>query len=308
MHMIRVGVVRGGTGNQYAESLATGAFVLKNLPRDRYEVLDIFLDREGVWHLSGRVLSPERLKLRVDVIWNALHGFYGEDGKLQQFLDALGVPYIGSGALSSAVSQNGKLLKGHLQKAGIRTPRGVYIESWGEGEREQLAREAVKNISAQFSPPWLVEPISRGQANGAMRANTRDELFAVLLRLCELDIPALVEEAVLGTEASVVAVRGFRKQPLYTFLPVRGGGRLVRLKKNESDAMQKIARDTHAALGLGSYSRMRAVVTPRGHVYVLGIETVPALHADSDVHHAMETLGVSFGELAEHLIGEAMKE
>ena len=73
--MIRVGVLRGGTGNQYEQSLATGAYVLKHQPKDTYEVSDIFLDRDGVWHFNGAPLDYEKLMRRVDVIWNALHGF-----------------------------------------------------------------------------------------------------------------------------------------------------------------------------------------------------------------------------------------
>jgi len=90
--MIRVGVLRGGTGTKYDASLATGAYVLKHLPRDLYEPVDIFIDRAGQWHVGGVPVSHDKLQRRIDVVWNALHGFYGEDGKAAQLLENLGIP------------------------------------------------------------------------------------------------------------------------------------------------------------------------------------------------------------------------
>lgn len=304
--MIRVGVLRGGTSNQYDQSLATGAYVLKHLPRDRYEPVDIFLDREGIWHFNGTPLGHDKLKMRVDVIWNALHGFYGEDGKVQQLLESLSIPYIGSGPLLSAISMNKKLLKDQVAKLGIKTPRGIYIEKWGNENREETVSGVVRTISTKFSPPWIVEPISRGLANGSMRAKTRDELTAVLLQMFDLDIPVLIEEEVLGKEVSVISSGGFRKQPVYTFLPQENKNPKGRMQKKESEEVQKVAKALHHGLGLGPYSHMRAIIHQSG-VYVVGVETLPSLHEGGELHHSLDAVGSSFSEFAEHLIGQAMK-
>ena len=306
--MIRVGVLRGGSSNQYEQSLATGAYVLRHLPRDRYEPIDIFLDRDGVWHLGGKPLSQEKLKMRVDVVWNALHGFYGEDGKVQQLLESLGIPYTGAGPLSSAIAMNKKLAKGHLAKLGIKTPRGVYIEAWGKGEREETVAGVTAAVSKKFSPPWVVEPISRGQANGAMRAKTRDELSALLLHMFDLDIPVLIEEEVLGKEVSVIAASGFRGQPVYTFIPAGKGDTHVRMPKGQSETLQKIAQAVHLGLALAPYSRTTATVTLKGHMYVTGVETMPALHEDSDLHRSLMAVGSSFDEFARHMIESALNK
>jgi D-alanine-D-alanine ligase len=306
--MIRVGVLRGGASNKYDESLATGAYVLKNLPRDRYEPVDIFVDRAGDWHLGGVTVTEDKLKLRVDMIWNALHGFYGEDGKVQQTLESLGIPYLGSDPLASAVTMNKKLSKDYLSKRGIKTPRGVYVEDWGDGGREESVTEVVHNVSKKLSPPWIVEPISRPQGDGASRAKTRDELTAILLHMIDADIPVLIEEAVIGKEVSVDTVSGFRGKHDYTFLPVVKNNSGMRVKKDESIALQKTARDVHKAFGLGHYSRIDTVVTPKGHVYVLSVDTVPRLHEQSDLHHSLREVGSSFDEFARHIIEMAMKK
>jgi D-alanine-D-alanine ligase len=302
--MIRVGVLRGGTGNKYDESISTGAYVLKNLSRDRYEPIDIFVDRKGVWHLDGVPLSSNKLKMRVDVIWNALNGFYGADGKSQQAIENLGIPYTGSGPLASAVAMNKKLSKDYLSKRGIKTPHGVYVEDWGD--REEIVKEVVHNVAKKLSPPWMIEPISRPRGDGAMRANTRDELTAVLLNMFDADIPVLVEEAVLGKEVSVDVVNGFRGKEIYTFLPVVKNDLRAKIKKDESEELQKIVCDVHKSLGLSHYSCVQAVITPKGNIYVLGADTVPELHEDSSLHHSFESVGVTFDEFAKHMIKSAL--
>lgn len=304
--MIRVGVLRGGTGNQYEQSLASGAYVLKNLPKDTYEVSDIFLDRDGVWHYNGTPLDYEKLMRRVDVIWNALHGFYGEDGKVQQLLENLSIPYIGSGPLTSAITMNKKLLNDHLSKCNIKTPHGLYIEDWGEGTVEETVPDVVSAVSKKLSPPWIIEPISKGEGFGGITAKTRNELMTVLSQMFELKTPVLVEEAVLGKNVSVSSVADFRGESVYTFLPVQTDNLNVKLHKNESELLQKLAKEIHKNMHLGHYSRVEAVISPKGNIYVKNIETVPAFHKESDLHHAIAGVGSSFKEFARHLIGKAV--
>src|SRR6185436_14653347 len=105
-HKIRVGVLRGGPSPEYKVSLETGRSVLENLPEEHYTPVDIFISRDGVWHEAGLPVRPEKILKKVDVVWNALHGAYGEDGEVQKLLDQLGTLYTGSGALSSAMGMN----------------------------------------------------------------------------------------------------------------------------------------------------------------------------------------------------------
>ncbi len=296
--MIRVGVIRGGTGHHYEQSLASGAFVLGNLPRDMYAPIDIFIDREGIWHMEGRPLDPAKLKHRVDVVWNALHGFYGEDGKLLQQLENLGVPYTGSGPLSSAIVMNKKLLNERLAELGVQVPRGIYIESWGEGDRAEAVSEVVRTVATKFSPPWNIEPISRGHLGKPITAQTRDELAAVLFEMFDVGMPVHIGEVVRGREVSVVSLAGFRGNPTYTFLPQEEGS----TRSSANRDLETLARKIHKGLGLGSYSRIETVITPKGIIHLLRIETVPALHGDSDLHHALASTGATFAEFARHMI------
>ena len=131
--MIRVGVVRGGTSSEYDTSLAGGAFVLRNLPRDKYQPVDIFVDQEGAWHIGGLPMTHEALQHKVDVVWNALHGFYGEDGKVQQLLENLSIPYIGTTPYVAAMTMHKKLLNDSFNDMGLKVQPGVYVQWIGKG-------------------------------------------------------------------------------------------------------------------------------------------------------------------------------
>ncbi len=305
--MIRVGVLRGGTNEQYDDSLSSGAFVMHNLPRDRYEPMDIFVDTDGVWHLGGSPVSQEKLRHRVDVIWNSLRGFYGEDGKLAQSLETLGVPYTGASPLAAAMAMNKRMTKDAIAETGARTPQGMYIEDWGSGDRDEIVMHVAREASAKLSPPWIVEAVSRGRTNGPIHAKTRDELAAVLYEMYDAQIPILIEEAVLGTPVTVISSSGFRGQRTYTFLPMHAEDRNLKLHPDHKTLLQKIAKAIHEKLGLGAYSRMRAVIDKRGNISVLGIETSPMTHADAELHDALEAVGSSFGEFSAHVIRSAME-
>ena len=144
MSSIRVGVLRGGPSLEHEVSLKTGESVLRNLP-EKYSAKDIFISKDGEWHLDGRPVHHERIFRHIDVIFNALHGEYGEDGKVQQLLEAFGVPYTGSGVMASALGMNKILARRAFKGAGLKVPSGFEIVL----ENENGLAETAKKFSRQ---------------------------------------------------------------------------------------------------------------------------------------------------------------
>src|SRR3990167_870611 len=101
MSRTSVGVLRGGTSNEYNLFLKTGAAMLQALPEERYETRDIFIDKSGMWHLRGMPVDSSRALSQVDVVLNGLHGGVGEDGTVQRLLARSGVGFSGSRAQGS---------------------------------------------------------------------------------------------------------------------------------------------------------------------------------------------------------------
>ena len=164
----RVAVLRGGPSFEYDVSLETGSNVLRNLDEE-YSGIDVFIDKNGVWHRSGLAVSPYRALKNVDVVWNALHGEYGE-GKVQQELQVLGVPYTGSSTLSAAISINKGLSKEYFKKAGLHVPEAIKL-SIGHDFDERLFDVFKKAIL-----PVVVKPLSAGSSLGVTVARSLDDI------------------------------------------------------------------------------------------------------------------------------------
>lgn len=305
--MIRVGVLRGGSGAHYGTSLSCGAHLLCALPRDQFAPVDIYVDAAGVWHVGGRPVSISDLREKIDVVWNMLQDMHDFPAfsKIASDLHTLGLPRIGVQPTALRAAVDKREAKDALAKLGLRTPRGVYVESWGEGDREETIASVVGRIAHDFSPPWIVSPITSTPVFGPMRAKTRHELFDILLNTFDLSLPVLIEEEVLGRTASVITVPGFRGQKFYTFVP---SGHVPGRDKHSSGALQEAARTAHVGLALGHYSRIEAVLDRKGTVHITQIETMPSFAADSDLHAALKTVGATVGELVGHFIATAQPE
>ena len=322
MQRTRVGVLRGGPSSEYEVSLKTGSAVLAALSEERYEVRDIFIDKAGKWHLFGKPITPERALRQVDVVFNALHGEYGEDGQVQRVMDRLGVRYTGSGVLASAYGMHKLRAKEYARRAGIPTARHVVIPVSLDISR------AFREVHSAFSPPWVVKPIRGGSSVGVALAWTPIEFQNAVREAFEFSSTVFVEEYISGREATVGVLEGFREEEYYTMLPIE----IVPPKKKkffdyeakytgiseercpgeftqkEKEQLQIFARAIHQALDARHYSRSDFIIHPKRGIYFLEINILPGLTKESLVPKAMQVAGCEFPELVEHLIGLAQKK
>jgi len=171
---IRVGVLRGGPSSEYDVSLQSGNFVLAHAP-ENFEVYDIFIDKNGRWYYRGVAMTPETILASLDVVFNALHGGFGENGQIQRILEQYGVPYVGSSAVSSAVAMNKRLSKEHFKKVGLNTPEHVTIH------KDSLDDITMGDLG-DLTFPVIVKPTNSGSSIGV--SMVRSVLMKVLyLRL-----------------------------------------------------------------------------------------------------------------------------
>jgi D-alanine-D-alanine ligase len=159
MQRIKVAVLRGGPGVESEVSMKSGKNVLENLP-EKYIPIDVFVDKNKSWFLDGVKISPEKLFKNIDVVFNAMHGEYGEDGKVQQLMDQFGVKYTGSKALASALGMNKVMAKNIFAKDGLKTPVYKVIK---KGEN---LKDIDKTIFKTFPMPAIVKPGGSGSSIG----------------------------------------------------------------------------------------------------------------------------------------------
>ena len=318
-HHIRVGVLRGGPSNEYEVSLRTGAGVLSAL-RDHHAALyhprDIFIDREGNWHMDGLALAPQDIISKVDVVFNALHGIYGEDGKAQQLLESLQIPFTGSGSLASAMSMNKIVSKQLFAANGIKTPRGKSVSA------DDISAELDQIIAELFETcilPVVVKPAASGSSIGVSIVRSYDQFPPALTEAARHGDQVIIEEFIKGMEATCGVVEHFRGQDLYALPPVEirphteffdyegkyGKAEEIVPATFPDDIkreLEELARNVHRLLGLRHYSRTDFRIHPRRGIYVLEANALPGLTDGSLLPKSLQAVGSGFHDLVGHLL------
>lgn len=292
-----VGVLRGGPSSEYDVSLKTGATVLEALDREKYEPRDIFIDRNGQWHMHGIGVSPERALFGTDVAFNALHGHYGEDGQVQRLLEQLGVPYTGSGATASATSFNKHLTKQEANKFGVKMAHSIVVENTGDTEA------AAMRIFRTFPHPAIVKPVIGGSSLGTSVAENFEQLQSALDNAFNFAPQALVEEYIKGRDATVGVIQNFRNEPIYALLPSSH----ETFNQKEKDELVSIAKKIHDGLGLSHYSESDFIVSKRG-IYFLEVNALPSLHKESLFNKSLTAVGSSLSNFLDHVISLARRK
>ena len=319
-----VGVLRGGPSSEYEVSLRSGASVLSALDSEKYEPRDIFIDRAGLWHAHGRALDPEAALRGIDVALNAMHGEYGEDGEVQKVLEALSVPYTGSGAEASALAFNKARTKQAVKEFGIRTPRALLIDQ--DDVRDNIEGVAF-DIFRSFPHPAVVKPAVGGSSVGTTIVSNYAQLAWALEQAFAISPQALVEEYIKGREATVGVVDDFRGEKTYALFPIEiipprenkffdydakySGKTIERVPGNftsgEKEELATIAKAVHGGLGLSHYSRSDFILSRRG-IYFLEVNTLPGLTPESLLPKAVQAVGSKLSEFLDHIIDLAQKD
>lgn len=316
-----VGVLRGGTSNEYNLSLKTGAAMMAALPEEAYEIRDIFIDRSGAWHLRGIPVEPARALSQIDVALNAMHGGVGEDGTIQRMLDRAGIPYPGARAPAAGLSLNKVRARAALQSAGVRMPRGISFSL----DNELNTGEMALAVFSQFGPPYIVKPGGGGASYGVRYAPDLVSLPDAIGDVLDAFGVALIEEYVFGEDASAGIIEDFRGQKFYALPPAHiehDGERFLETRSHEEGlaratcpsnfthgekkAIENLARTAHRALGLCHFSRSDIRVTKHGP-YLLEVNAVPGLYPGSSFPQMLEAVGSSVGKFLEHTIALARR-
>ena len=311
--------MRGGPSSEYEVSLKTGGNVLANLP-EGCEPLDILISKEGIWHMYGLEKDPYQILKTVDVVVNAMHGAYGEDGTVQKIFERFNIPYTGSDSLSSAISMNKVLSKNIYKQNGLKTPYSMVIPS------EKITKSSVREIYQNMIPPFVVKPSNAGSSVGIYIANTLAELEEAVTAAAKHSPTVLIEEFIKGKEATCGVIEDFRGQKYYALLPVeiRHGGEFFNydskysengaeeicpgnFSQKEAKEIERLAVEAHKHLGLRHYSRSDFIIHPRRGIFVLETNSLPGLTERSLLPKALKAVGSDTKEFIAHLLQITLK-
>ena len=294
---LRIGVLRGGAPGGYDVSLQNGYQVLKHL--SELKPIDIFVSKDGKWHMHGVEKSPERILKNVDVVWNTLHNVFPENNKTREMLHS--VPHTGGDKLSSFVALNKLVGKERAISLGIKTPVFVVVR-----ENDPVYEKA-KEIFNSFPNPLLVKPITGGSYLESYIVKSFKDLIFALENILTKYSGALVEEYISGREVSCVVTDDFRGQDVYAFPPREFSDKTI-LDREETRLIEDIAKRIHNELALSHYSHSDFIVSPRRGVYFLEVNTTPDIRKDSLLIKSIQSVGVSEKEFLHHIISLALNK
>ncbi len=321
MSRIRVAILRGGLSDEYRASLWTGASVIENLNKEIFEPIDIVVTKSGEWLREGMVCPPEHVLQSVDVVFNALHGAYGEDGTIQRVLDRYGVPYTGSKAFPSALGMNKLLTKNFLRETDIKLPQHVHITKDSLDEVPRIA----ESIVDRFGPQYIIKPVSSGSSVGTMMVKNPLLLNQAITDALERFDEVIVEAKIPGREATCGVIDRYRGQDSYALPPIEivipAGADFYsedlkmsgltddfcpsRFDRSTKDEIEHIARLVHSTLGLSQYSRSDFIVADDG-IYFLEVNSQPQLTPSSHFSKSVEAVGGTYADFITHLLTDAL--
>ncbi len=318
VNKIRIGVLRGGPSSEYDISLKSGETVLTHT-KDNHHPVDIFISKNGVWHVDGMEKSPSDALRTIDVVFNALHGEYGEDGQVQKILDQVGVPYTGSDAFASAIAMNKDLTKKTLKQHGIKMPYHKVFT------REQIENMSLHELFRNIPHPSIVKPVALGSSIGVSLVKDFFDLGNALQSALAVSDSVMIEEYIEGREASCGVIEGFRGEELYSLLPIeiiphkdskffdfvgKYEGKAEEICPGNFDdktkaEIQELTKKIHEVLGLKHYSRSDFIVHPKRGIYFIEVNTLPGLTEHSLIPKALNAIGVKLSSFFDHVVGLA---
>lgn len=294
MHRIRVGVLRGGPSHEYESSLKSGAVVISNLPQDKYNVRDIFIDKDGQWHMHGLPVQPHSALTHLDVVFNALHGHYGEDGKIQHILESHAIPFTGTKSFNSILNINKIHFKDILKKNNIRTPKHIIENSI------KNIKDTIIKIFRSFPLPVIVKPAFGNGSHGITMVKTFDSLEQAILEAQKYSDNVIIEEYIIGKDCSTVVIDNYRDHDYYA-LPAIGN-----LSIEEKRAVEQIAKSAHEALGLRHYSSSDFIIHPRTGIYLVNTSSLPKLSNDMLFKESLDNVGSNLPHFLDHILELAL--
>lgn len=346
--MTNIWVLAGGPSTEHEVSLSSGRVVTRNMTAPDRAISAVVIGRDGRWHVARRPLEDDAaidaffspataappdcdtmdagaalsrmIAGRVDCAFLALHGQFGEDGRVQGLLQAGGIPFTGSGVRASALTFHKGLSILVYRGAGLRTARSHAATSPDQADE----------IAARVAFPVFVKPNQGGSSVGIRLVHDASALRDALALSLEVDAEALVEERIVGVEVSagvLDVVRGGRVETIslppteirpvdseyfdYDAKYLPGRSREItpaELPVAVLERVREVALRAHQVLGCEGMSRTDMIVPPDegAEPVLLETNTIPGMTPTSLLPQQAAAVGITFPKLIDTIIAHAL--
>jgi D-alanine-D-alanine ligase len=288
---LKIAVAMGGPGSEHKVSMATGEAVLKALLDEGCDASKLVVD-------SHEIVAPNG----VGLVFNTIHGTFGEDGEFQKQLEDQGVAYTGAGSVSSLLAFDKVASKKRFIEKGVPTPASETVDCSNGVQMPKM------------SLPYVVKPPREGSSVGVHIVRTEEEAAAAMADAAQYGDEVLVEQFVEGKELTVGVVDGevfpvvhiaprsgfYDMSNKYPWMTGEGGTDYycpAELSDELTQKVQEAALAAHQALGVEVYSRVDVLLDADGNPYVLEANTIPGMTESSLLPKAAKEAGYPFGKL-----------
>lgn len=334
--MIKLGIIYGGMSTEHEVSVTSAKSVISNLNKDKYEISEIFITKEGKWENNqGKQIENIFTYLKnFDVVFPVLHGLYGEDGTIQGLLEMLKVPYVGVGVLGSAVGMDKVYAKIVFEKAKILQAKYVYVKKQQDEyvyisedfeEVKLPLKDICEKINEKIEFPMFVKPSNSGSSVGINKAHNIEELEEYIQYAGKFDTKILIEENINGREIECAVLGNtlprascvgeilpadefysydakYKNAESKTQIPAN-------ISKELSEKIRKIAIKAYKALDCKGLSRVDFFIEKETEkIYINEINTMPGFTKISMYPKLWEYSGIKYSELLDELIKLALEK
>lgn len=335
---MNIAVLLGGTSAERYVSMASGKGVAEALTSRGHNVriYDVAKGNQAEIALEDIVLptetapTPEELAAfdhravitavqnlpdDTEIVFIALHGAEGEDGKIQALLEMRGLPYTGSGVLASALAMHKARSKEFFRIDDISTPRSFLIAQSDDAGEDRLRAL----VDQHTGYPVVVKPNDGGSTVGLTIVRTAEELPGALALARRYAPDVLFEEFIEGRELTVTVLDGEAfpvveicpKSGIYDYTNKYTAGKTeyfcpADIPHSTSEELQSLALRAHESLGCKGYSRVDFRLDPNGVAWCLEVNTLPGMTGTSLVPKAAKAAGVEYPELCERIISASL--
>jgi D-alanine-D-alanine ligase len=318
---MKIAVLMGGRSGEHEVSLRSGAAVVKACDALGWESWPLVITRDGraTWpgvdgqsgSIAQGLVALEQA--RVDCAFIAMHGPDGEDGRVQGALELMGIPYQGSGVQASAIGLDKRRTKDLLRTAGLPVADDLVLGTrGGPTDWEQ--------VTATLGLPVVLKTLASGSSVGVAIVRTQADLVKEGESMLATGL-VVAERFVAGREFTLPVLESLDGQP--NALPVveirpksaaffdyeakytPGATDEIcpaPIEPNLEDRLRALGVAAHQALGCSGYSRTDCIVDPSGVVFLLEVNTLPGLTAESLLPKAAAAVGLTFAQLVERLV------
>lgn len=296
----RVAVMMGGSAAERAVSLRSGAAVYDALKNQGVDVIAVDVTGSPIDALAG---------IKVDRVFNIIHGRGGEDGVLQAVLQVLGIPYTGSGVMASALAMDKLRTKLCWQGYGLVTPKWAVLKT----------AEDVDGCIAKLGFPVIVKPAQEGSSIGMSKAHNREELLEALAVAAEFNCDVYAESWVTGKEYTVgvldgVALPVIRLETPRSFYDYEAKYNATTtqyhcpcgLVEVQELRLKELAVTACEVIGIKGWARVDVFIDDAGQYQLIEVNTVPGMTDHSLVPMAARQAGIGFEELVWRILATSL--